>query len=505
MLKTWENKTIVCLGNNTIDTDTHVRALALKHNIIYRGLLTDVIPLDIGIYQTSLYDVHLGMLLDLSISIDTLIILDQAVESFIDSYDFYRTITVGKSLSESMCVIFENEKYQTTIEDELKSNQSFCILPYIQYTAIDGYHRVCCWSTSKLGKASNKASDVDFLSDDSRNRLKQNMETGILNTDHCQYCINSEKLGHISPRITQTIEWTNRLRLHSMAEIVKIQSPVYYEIRPNNICNLKCRSCEPYYSSAIEVENKTTKIYAESDKILYNSFECIDIEKLEKLYIAGGEPTIIRETHEFLELLITKGQLTKEIQINTNAVLLLPKFKQLITKLSNVKFEISIDGYNKCNDYISSNSKWDSIIQNVDYLYNAGHDISFNIVVSIYSLTSLSELMEYLYNRYKTIIHLSFAIISDIVDISPYQFPDKETVLKKLKGITTLDVYLNDFTVQSKIDELIDYFETKHTVDLPKLQEFFNYNDKLDTSRNIKLIDYIPELEECRKYLTKQI
>ena len=100
---------------------------------------------------------------------------------------------------------------------------------------------------------------------------------------------------------------------------------------------------------------------------------------------------------------------------------------------------------------------------------------------------------------------MSFAIISDIVDISPYQFPDKETVLKKLKGITTLDVYLNDFTVQSKIDELIDYFETKHTVDLPKLQEFFNYNDKLDTSRNIKLIDYIPELEECRKYLTKQI
>ena len=237
-------------------------------------------------------------------------------------------------MAETICVVFENEHNKITIADELTSNQSFCILPYIQHATMDGNYRVCCWSPTPLGNAS----EVDFLTDDKRNKLKLNMESGILDTEYCQHCINSEKLHHISPRISQTVEWANRLQLHSIADIVTLKSPVYYDIRPNNICNLKCRSCNPYYSSAIEVENKTTKIYAVTDKILDNSFDCIDIEKFEKLYIAGGEPSIIKETHEFLELLITKGHLNKEIQINTNGVVLLPKFKQLISTLTNVTF-----------------------------------------------------------------------------------------------------------------------------------------------------------------------
>ena len=52
--------------------------------------------------------------------------------------------------------------------------------------------------------------------------------------------------------------------------------------------------------------------------------------------------------------------------------------------------------------------------------------------------------------------------------------------------------------LKNKVDEYQDYFENKHTINLSKLASFFEYNDKLDSSRNIKLIDYIPELEQCR-------
>ena len=41
--------------------------------------------------------------------------------------------------------------------------------------------------------------------------------------------------------------------------------------------------------------------------------------------------------------------------------------------------------------------------------------------------------------------------------------------------------------------------------DTDKLKKFFDYNDLLDQSRNVKLIDYIPELEACRSYITKPI
>jgi hypothetical protein len=40
--------------------------------------------------------------------------------------------------------------------------------------------------------------------------------------------------------------------------------------------------------------------------------------------------------------------------------------------------------------------------------------------------------------------------------------------------------------------------------DKQELENFFYYNDLLDSNRKIKLQDYIPELEECRKLITKQ-
>jgi len=53
--------------------------------------------------------------------------------------------------------------------------------------------------------------------------------------------------------------------------------------------------------------------------------------------------------------------------------------------------------------------------------------------------------------------------------------------------------------VQSFIDGFIMHYSNNFKLDLEKLKAFFEFNDKLDQSRNIKLIDYIPELEAARK------
>ena len=39
------------------------------------------------------------------------------------------------------------------------------------------------------------------------------------------------------------------------------------------------------------------------------------------------------------------------------------------------------------------------------------------------------------------------------------------------------------------------------TVDLNSLKKFFDYNDQLDQSRNVKLEDFVPELHACKSYL----
>ena len=56
---------------------------------------------------------------------------------------------------------------------------------------------------------------------------------------------------------------------------------------------------------------------------------------------------------------------------------------------------------------------------------------------------------------------------------------------------------------RSSIDGLLaNYSKPDFKCDLVALKKFFDLNDKMDQNRGMKLADYIPELEECRKYIT---
>jgi hypothetical protein len=88
--------------------------------------------------------------------------------------------------------------------------------------------------------------------------------------------------------------------------------------------------------------------------------------------------------------------------------------------------------------------------------------------------------------------------------LSPYIFPDAKLIIDNLDKIKKLEIYHNDIELKSKIDEYQDYFKNKHIISLSTLTSFFEYNDKLDNSRNIRLIDYIPELEQYRTLINRK-
>jgi hypothetical protein len=88
--------------------------------------------------------------------------------------------------------------------------------------------------------------------------------------------------------------------------------------------------------------------------------------------------------------------------------------------------------------------------------------------------------------------------------LSPYVFPDTKLIITNLDKIKKLEIYHNDLVLKSKVDEYLNYFNTKHVVDLSTLVPFFEYNDKLDNARKVKLIDYIPELEQYRTLINRK-
>lgn len=497
------DKKILCLGNNTEDTDIRAKLVAREQNLEYHGLITEIKEINPGCYQTSFYDMSYGDLVELSKNMDDIIILDQSKESYLDEHAFYQTISLGKHLKSTCNVIFLDDSVNYTVEDALKTNKSICILPFIQSVSLNGNYTVCCRSPTPISKVN---STINYSGDANRTLIKQKMLAGEKLDNYCKICYDLEDKEIISPRITQTNEWANRLNIKNINELTKITDPVYYEIRASNQCNLMCRSCNPDSSSLIKKENQKLKIFNESE-YQYTGFDHVNIDNIEKLYVAGGEPTIMQELYTFLEDCVQKKKTNFEIQLNTNAVSLNKKFKSLLKHFNNFNFEISVDGYGLVNQYVRWPTNWDKLINNIDYIYSQGYKISFNSVVSIYNIASLYSTVEFLSNRYEKIpIHLSpvtFTYLKKDI-LSPYIFPDAKLIIDNLDKIKKLEVYHNDIVLKSKIDEYQDYFKNKHIISLPTLTSFFEYNDKLDNSRNIRLIDYVPELEQYRTLINRK-
>jgi hypothetical protein len=75
-------------------------------------------------------------------------------------------------------------------------------------------------------------------------------------------------------------------------------------------------------------------------------------------------------------------------------------------------------------------------------------------------------------------------------------------VIDSLAKCQKTQVYLSDGrSCKTTIDSIIAYYQNDPVLDKVLLKEFFEYNDKIDQARNVKLVDYIPELDAGRKFL----
>jgi sulfatase maturation enzyme AslB (radical SAM superfamily) len=233
----------------------------------------------------------------------------------------------------------------------------------------------------------------------------------------------------------------------------------------------------------------------------FADFDFIKFDQLKKLYVAGGEPTAIIELYDFLDQCIVNKQTNFEFVINTNATKLNSRFKQQIKHFSNLQFIVSIDGFDKLNHYIRWPADWETIVNNVRYLKQHNHTVSFNVTVSIYNVDSLDQLLTFFDTEFpNTLVHCQLAGSKNDI-LSALNHPVTDRVLDSLKKTQHLNCYKNDPLLISFIDGMIKHYQTRNSVDLDKLAKFFKFNDLLDQSRNIQLEDYVPSLAQCKGLL----
>lgn len=505
---------VLYLGNNDEDTDRRVSVLATTHNTINHGLISqaDFVPDRDGFYHTTILDIPFGAIVKLAEYFDQIILLDQPISQWTNWKPLLSTIKIMEEIDHrGYDVVYKdnaNVLAAQSIDKLTTENKSFCIYPWINFTEENGTTRLCPRARANV---TTPDKIVDWKTNPDYQAIRQKMLAGERIPEHCGFCYEEyEDKGIESYRQFETRDWINKLNIQSFEDLDKITHPYLYELRLSNKCNLMCRGCRPAYSHRIEAEFKQhnitfSKWVNDTEQYQYSNIDRIDINTLSplsRIYLTGGDPTVIPEVLTFMERCIAANKTDFELTFGTNGQKISQRFLNLCNQFSVVNFSISLDGYGRVNDYWRWGSDFDTIIKNIKLLKSHGHRISINCVPGIYNVTNLHLLYEFLDRELPdTSVYVQ---INYVEHQSPFIHPNVEMALDSLARCMKTNMYMSDGkSNKSAIDSMYEYYKTNPTFDVEKLRKFFEFNDKLDAARNSQLGDYIPELEAVRHLINK--
>lgn len=222
--------------------------------------------------------------------------------------------------------------------------------------------------------------------------------------DSCRKCFIEESKGIKSKRFWETEVWNKELDFDKLIAsthkdgTVPVNIP-YFDIRPGNMCNLKCVMCSPHDSSSwikdwkLQYEKYTDpNLKADQDwdpkfdYTWYKKGSFIETMKsqaknIRELYFAGGEPLMIPEHFAVLKYMVNTGNAEHiRIRYNTNGTFINDNLIEIWSHFEEVRVNFSIDAYREKNDFIRFPCKWQEIENN---LRRFDEDTTDNVVVNI--------------------------------------------------------------------------------------------------------------------------
>lgn len=502
------DKKILCIGNETEQTDFMTEekakaAFSINHGLISSSTVNPTVP---GFYHTSIVDVPQGAIVQsLANKFDKIIMLDQDVDSYPHFKSFVNTFRLMIELEKKQFnTEFRNNNGNKKIiywYNLLSSNKSICIYPFAGLNNDFGFVSLCQKNPKPLTKLE---AITDWKTAPGFTPIRNNMLQGILMPDHCKICYEREESNGESARQFESLEWFIRLKLNDLEDLKEITHPVYVEIRPNNKCNIMCRMCSNQWSHLIEQENKKFNFPMVAPGLGKLQgivpYDHIDFKTLERFHWTGGEATVQPEFYAFLKKCIKEKRTNFDFSIGTNGLKISDTLLDLLDEFPRVTLSVSFDGYKKVNDYIRWGTDFDKIRTNCYRILARGHALSFQTVFSMYNATRIHEIFEF-YDQ-------DFPIQNVLVQpagmfdsyLGPWHHPLRQQVLASMYKCKETKVYYNGGrNTNNLVDEVISrYLNYDYNPDI--LKQFFTYNDNLDRARNSKLGDYIPELEQARKF-----
>ncbi len=376
-----------------------------------------------------------------------------------------------------------------------------CIIPWIHINVeTDGNVYPCCAYEGKpMGNLNQNNIEQIWTSTDYIN-LRHEMLNNLI-PEGCRGCYQVEKLGGQSKRQRE-----NQLREHLM-HLVTDGTPSfnlkYIDLRFSNICNFKCRYCNPVASHSISAEYKQLKWFKQydTDVLKFNKENIIEhlyknINELEEIYFCGGEPLLMDEHYEFLEKLIESKNTNLILRYSTNLSKLKYKNKNILEywkHFSNVKVYVSLDHYGSKLEYIRNGAIWEEILENIKILSRRNNiELKIAGTVSIFNILDLPEIFE-TFKNLNIIESKNIGLANLVKEPRYYNVQSLNPLIKKEAESRLLSYFPEDEMTKMMCKYIVNYMNQADTWEESR-EEFVKITNILDNKRKENFLETFPEL-----------
>ena len=372
-------------------------------------------------------------------------------------------------------------------------DNNFCVIPWTGFELeTNGNVKNCIISKEKLGSLNNQNIE-EILKNNKTLEIKQDMLEGRY-PSNCEGCYFQEKhrdknFNDISSRIYYAKEIgphvsTNLFDSNKNFELRHV------DLRWSNKCNQACVYCNSNSSSKWAKELGTSIDYDKKQRDKLKKYVFENVKSLKNIYMAGGEPLLMNENKELLNLLLKENS-DVHLRINTNLSHTNTGVFELIQKFKNVHWTISVESLEEQYEYIRFGGNWKKFLDNLKLLQShKNYKISFNMLYFILNYDSIFDCVSYFKNLG---FHNNSFVIGPLytpVYFNILNLPDKNIEDLKKKFVDEINKKPG-FILQNSYENILKYLNEPFD---KNLKGTYNNLKMLDKRRNINSEMVFPKL-----------
>ena len=275
------------------------------------------------------------------------------------------------------------------------TNSNFCPVPWtgLMYN-FDGIVKNCIRSADTMPIGDIKINNIGDIVLGDENQSRQSKIINKLPVPSCHTCKDLENNKKGFDIISDRVFYIRELKNVPVKTYEDGNFDLYTtDIRWTNLCNQACVYCGPKFSSRWASELNTTHVLpTDQQRADFKEYIFKHAKKLKHVYLAGGEPLLMKENLELLDLLDPNVNL----RINTNLSKIDTKIFDLICKFKNVHWTVSVETIEEEYEYVRYGGSWQDFLNNLHTIKGLDHKISFNMLYFLLNYQSMFTCVEYL-------------------------------------------------------------------------------------------------------------